>query len=175
MSSKKSIYIKKKIDYDIPKNIMTMILSWIDCHNATIKETTEIGIEFEVDEKLNDTSIGTSMMKMSGSCKKNSKEMFNLENDIFNWICSFKNDKDIDFYCNKICNLMGFDKNHIIKKYVNSYRLSNKMKPFDPNYNKKNEVIKEVIKEENKEVKKDTKNEEKKNGKVVYGDAWDLL
>ena len=159
-SYKKSMYITKKIDFDLPQNIMSMVLRWIECYNSNIKEHVKISMHFEVDEKLNDTGIQTSRMKLSNSGKKADNEAYKLENDIFNWL-GLQDDKNVDYYSQKLSNLMKIDKNYIIKCKVNNIRKINKLKDFDPKYNKKEEV-KEL--KENKEVKE----------KVVYGDAWDL-
>ena len=51
-SWKKELFLKKKIDFSIPQNIMTLICKIIDCHNSNIMELTKIQMRYEVDDKL---------------------------------------------------------------------------------------------------------------------------
>jgi hypothetical protein len=165
------MFLKKKIDYELPQNIMTMVSTWIDCYNSNIREKTKIKMHYDFESKINDTEIMTASKKMSNSAKRSENERIKLEQDIFKWLSSH-NDKNVDIYAEKLSNLMSIDKDFIIKRYVNNIRLQNKMKEFNPNYFIK-EVKKEVVKKEENDEKKEVK--EEKKGNIVYGDAWDLI
>jgi len=132
---KSSMYLKKTFDFDIPQNIMTSISKWLDCYNSTISQLTKIKLEYELDNKINDTNLVTSSIKASNSCKKSQNEKIKHEKDIFTWL-SIKEDQDIDYFSTKISNLMYIDKNVIIKNYVDPYRLENNKKVYNPDYKK---------------------------------------
>ena len=170
--SKKSMYIKKSMDSDIPENIMRLINKWIDCYNYTIREIRKINSEYNFEESINDTSFMTAKMKMSRSCQKSENELFKYEKEIFECL-TFMSDEKIDLYCEKLSQHMNISKDFIIKTYVNPNRFANKQKPFDPNYKKLKQStsiqVKDTIKKEVTEEKTDS------NGKVLYGDAWDLI
>lgn len=172
--AKKSMYLKKTMDSDLPQNIMRLVNQWIDCYNDTIRERTKISMHYEFEEKINDTSFQTGTMKMSRSGQKSETERMKCEKEIFYWISSIYDDEKIDLYSTKLSEYMTIKKEFIINKYVNPSRVLNKQKPFNPNYKKLEkpielkEVKKEVI-EEKKEYKTDDK------GKELYGDAWDLI
>ena len=173
--AKKAMYLKQTMDSDIPQNIMRLINQWIDCYNDTIRERTKISMHYEFEEKINDTSYQTGTMKMSRSCKKSETERTKCEKDIFDWISSIYDDEKIDLYSTKLSEYMNINKDYIINQYVNPSRIKNKKNIFDPNYKKVKESkveaknVKKEVKEEKKEYKTDA------NGKVLYGDAWDLI
>jgi hypothetical protein len=181
--SKKDMYLKKKIDPSFPKHIMESILKWIDCYNSNIMEKVKNQMHYEFENRINDTSISTSYMKMSNSSKKSDNDSLKCEKDIFNWL-SLMNDEDVDFYSKKLNEHMKLSQKYILL-CVNEKRQENKKPSFNPNYKSvknekdeskhKDEEKKDMISMSNvKDVKKDTK-EEKKDVKVLYGDAWDLL
>jgi len=173
--AKKSMYLKKSIDSDIPQNIMRLVNQWIDCYNDTIRERTKISMHYEFEEKINDTSCQTGTMKMSRSGQKSETERMKCEKDIFNWISSIYDDEKVDLYSTKLSEYMNINKETIINQYVNQSRILNKQKPFNPNYKKliKSSEVKKDVKKEVKEEKKEYKTDA--NGKVLYGDAWDLI
>jgi hypothetical protein len=174
-TSKKSIYIKKFIDHDIPQNIMRLILQCIDCYNSNIKESTHINMEYETDQKFNDGSFGTCMEKASKSSKKADNEFFKYRKDIISWLATLEDDK-LDFFSDKISKYNFFSKKYIIL-CVDSIRFENKKSPFDPNYKSK---IVEDKKVEDKKVEykkveyKKVEDKKESGGKILYGDAWDL-
>lgn len=183
-NSKKCMFLKKRIDYDIPQNIMTMVSIWIDCYNSSISEKTKIKMHYDFEHKINDTSTMTSSKKMSNSCKRSENDKIKIQNDIFKWLASM-DDKNVDFYSEKLGSLMGMDKTYIIKTYVNNFRIMNKMKEFNPNFSSIKKIsnpiptpipapIKKEEKEEKKEEEKKTEYPLDKSGRVIYGDAWDM-
>ena len=95
-SWKKELFLKKKIDFSIPQNIMTLICKIIDCHNSNIMELTKIQMRYEVDDKLNDTSIATSCQKMSSSARRSETERVKCEKEIFEWLSSLS-EKDFHY------------------------------------------------------------------------------
>ncbi len=173
--SKKSMYIKKTMDYSLPQNIIETLSKWVDCYNDTIMEKTKINMHLQFETRINDTDLLASSKKMSRSSKKSENERLKYEKEIFSWLSSMS-DKDLDFYSDKICQYMKMEKDYMIKYYINPLRLENKQKAFDPNYKKDvkevKDVVKTVVKKEPVEEKIEYKTDS--NGKVLYGDAWDL-
>jgi len=174
--AKKSIYIKKVVDYEIPQNIMISISQWIDCYNNNIREKTKIKMHSEFEEKINDCDISSSM-KMSKSGKRSENERLKYEKDIFGWVSSMSDDK-VDYFSEKLSEYMRISKDVIIKSYINIIRLENKSRPFDKNYKEKLilKVKPDSVKKEEQKIQISSNEEYKKdkNGKILYGDAWDL-
>lgn len=187
--SKKSMFLKKRIDYDLPQNIMSMVSTWVDCYNSSINEKIKIQMHYQLDNKINDSSCLTSRMKASRSCKRSDTDSIKIQNDIFKWLAQM-DDKNVDIYSEKLGSLMGWNKEYIIKTYVNNFRIMNRMKPFNPNYKTiKEDIVSradsesqrgdKVVETEKKVVKEEKEEEEKqytvdKNGRVIYGDSWDM-
>ena len=172
-NSKSSMYLKKNIDNSFPNNITVALSNWIDCYNSNIREKTKIGMHYEFDNKINDTSIMTSKIQMSKSGKRSETERYKYEKEIFNWLATL-NEQNLEFYSDKIHHYIKIDKKSIISQ-VNISRLENGKTPFDPNYKLK-KITTPVPKIESKPEEKEEKKEEvvDKNGKVFYGDSWDL-
>ena len=144
-NSKKVMFLKKRIDYDLPQNIMTMVSMWIDCYNSTIREKTKSSMHYEFETRINDTDLMASSKKMSSSCKRTENDKIKIQNDIFKWLASM-DDKNVDFYSVKLGDLMGMDKGYIIKMFVNNYRVMNRMKEFNPNYLVKDVQVSKLLK-----------------------------
>lgn len=170
--NKRSMYIKKNIDNSIPKNIMTLIYKWIDCYNSSSKERLANEIESEFENRINDGSrltggsVSRSYIHSFTECTKYQKE-------IFDWMSSLS-DKDISYYSEKISHHLRMDQKYIISQ-VNNIRIDNKKSIFNlekKEVSKNNKDEKKEEKEEKKEDKIEFKTD--KNGKVLYGDAWDL-
>ena len=179
--NKKSMFLKKKIDFSIPQNIMSAISNWTDCYNSNIMEKTKIQMHYDFENKINDTSLMTSSKKMSKSSKRSETDKIKYEKDIFEWLYSLS-DSDLNLYSEKIAEYMNMDKNSVIRR-VNTIRIDNKKEVFVD----KSKISSKVLDNVEKEVKnvknvkevKDFKDEKEyktdSNGKILYGDAWDLI
>ena len=169
--SKKSMYIKKTMDYDIPQNIVIAISQWVDCYNDNIREKTKIHMHSVFEDSINDTNFATVSIKMSKSGKRSDNERYKYQKEIFEWLASMTDD-NVDYYSDKLSDRMHIKKDMIIKNYVDPIRIQNKSNTFDPKYKEKS-TIKDI-----KDIKKTFVKDEYKidaNGKVLYGDAWDLI
>lgn len=193
--SKKSMFIKKTIDYTIPKNIMTLISKWIDCYNDTIMEKTKIKMHYDFESKINDTDLMASSKKMSNSSKRSENERIKYEKEIFIWL-SMLSDTDLDFYSDKISVYMNMNKEMMIKNYINPIRIENKsfliptknsFIPIKSNTSSSSNKSKDSENYEtsssqnsvSKNVSQNTSKNENSQGnvsnvKILYGDAWDL-
>lgn len=179
--NKKSMFLKKKIDFSIPQNIMSAISNWTDCYNSNIMEKTKIQMHYDFENKINDTSLMTSSKKMSKSSKRSETDKIKYEKDIFEWLYSLS-DSDLNLYSEKIAEYMNIDKNSVIRR-VNTIRIDNKKEVFVDKSKISSKVLDNVEKEvkdvkdvkEVKNVKDEKEYKTDSNGKILYGDAWDLI
>jgi hypothetical protein len=133
-NNSKNLYLKKSFDPEIPSNIMRLINTWIDSYNSNIIEKVKNSIDNQFEEKINDTSFAAGKTKESKSSKKADNEMSKYEEEIFKWL-SLSEDRDVDRFSTKISKFMDQTKNSVIVR-VNSYRVLQKKKQFNPDYKK---------------------------------------